>query len=111
MNITLRPALFLLLTFAALAVFAGRAAADDAGEGRIRLIGPSWAASARGNFLFRPCSSERGLAFCIGGEDAAPPSLASRRFTAFTRLAGMFMGRVDALQAGDWKFRFILDIR
>ena len=40
MNITLRhPALFILLTVAALAAAAGRAAADDAGEGRIRLIG------------------------------------------------------------------------
>ena len=109
MNITMRRrALFLLL--ASLALAAGRASAED--EGRIRLEGPSWAPYARGSYLLRPCPSyhERGLAFCLGGDDA-PPSPAAKRFTRFTRLAGMFMGRVEAVSLGDWRVRFILDLR
>jgi len=110
MNITpSRRALFLLLT--ALLLAAGRAAAAD-DEGRIRLEGPSWAPYAHGSYLLRPCPSvhERGLAFCLGGDDA-PPSPAAKRFTRFTRLAGMFMGRVEALSLGDWRVRFVLDLR
>ncbi|HXT01105.1 MAG TPA: hypothetical protein VN915_10550 [Elusimicrobiota bacterium] len=109
MNITTsRRALFLLL--AVLSLAAGRAAAED--DGRIRLEGPSWAPYARGSYLLTPCPSsrERGLAFCLGGDDA-PPSPAAKRFTRFTRLAGMFMGRVEALSLGDWRVRFILDLR
>lgn len=109
MNITLgRRALFLIL--AAVFLAAGRAAADDAG--RIRLEGPSWAPYARGSYLLTPCPSirERGLALCLGGDDA-PPSPAAKRFNRFTRLAGMFMGRVEALSLGDWRVRFILDLR
>lgn len=109
MNITTRrPALLLFL--ASLLLLAGRARAED--EGRIRLEGPSWAAYARGSYLLTPCPSirERGLAFCLGGDDAAP-SPASKRFTRFTRLAGMFMGRVETLTLGDWRVRFILDLR
>lgn len=108
MNITPgRPALFLLAAFLLLA---GRAKASD--EGRIRLEGPSWAPYALGSFLLRPCPSahERGLAFCLGGDDA-PPSPAAKRFTRFTRVAGMFMGRVEAVTLGDWRVRFILDLR
>jgi hypothetical protein len=111
MNITLKhQALFLLLT--TLLLGAVGASAQDADEGRIRLEGPSWASAARGSFLLRPCPSahEHALAFCLGGDDA-PPSPASKKFTRFTRLAGMFMGRVEALTLGDWRVRFILDLR
>ncbi len=111
MNITLRrQALFLLL--ASLLLAAGRAAAQDGDEGRIRLEGPSWASAARGSFLLRPCPSahEHALAFCLGGDDE-PPSPAAKKFTRFTRLAGMFMGRVEAVTLGDWRVRFILDLR
>lgn len=103
-----RRALFLLTASVLLA--AGRAAAED--SGRIRLEGPSWAAYARGSYLLSPCPSihERGLAFCLGGEEA-PASPAAKRFTRFTRLAGMFMGRVETLTLGDWRVRFILDLR
>jgi hypothetical protein len=103
-----RRALFLLL--ASLCLAAARAAAED--DGRIRLEGPSWAPYARGSYLLTPCASvhERGLAFCLGG-DEAPPSPAAKRFTRFTRLAGMFMGRVEALSLGDWRVRFLLDLR
>lgn len=106
---TRRQALFLLL--AALLLAAGRAAADDDG-GRILLEGPSWASTARGSYLLRLCPAEgaRAVAFCLGGEDA-PPSPATRKFTAFTRLAGMFMGRVDALEFGGWRMRFDLELR
>jgi len=110
MNITpCRRAFFLLLASVALA--AGRAAAAG-DEAPIRLEGPSWAPYAHGSYLLRPCPSvhERGLAFCIGGEEA-PPSPAAKRFVRFTRLAGMFMGRVETLTLGDWRVRFILDIR
>jgi hypothetical protein len=111
MNITPRhQALFLLP--AVLLLAAARAAAQESDPGRIRLEGPSWAADARGSFLLRPCPSarEQGLAFCMGGDDA-PPSPAAKKFTRFTRLAGMFMGRVEALTVGDWRVRFILDLR
>ena len=105
-----RPALLLL--FGALLFFAGRATAQEADEGRIRLEGPSWAAAARGSFLLRPCPSarERGIAFCLE-DDETPPSPAAKKFTRFTRLAGMFMGRVEALNIGDWRVRFVLDLR
>ena len=46
----------------------------------------------------------------MGGNEA-PPSPAAKKFTAFTRLAGMFMGRVEAMTVGDWRVRFILDLR
>jgi hypothetical protein len=111
MNITpRRQALFLLLT--GLLFAAVRAAAQEPGESRIRLEGPSWAAAARGSYLLRPCPSahEHGLAFCLG-EDEAPPSPAVKKFVRFTRLAGMFMGRVEALNVGNWRVRFILDLR
>ncbi|MDE2143786.1 MAG: hypothetical protein KGJ84_15365 [Elusimicrobia bacterium] len=94
MNITPgRQALFLLPLLLLLASV--RASAQEEAPARIRLEGPSWSAAASGSFLLRPCPSarEHGLAFCLGG-DAAPPSAAAKRFTAFTRLAGMFMGRV-----------------
>jgi hypothetical protein len=111
MNITPRhQALFLLLT--SLLLCAVRARAQDGDEGRIRLEGPSWASAARGSFLLRPCPSahEHALAFCLGG-DETPPSPAAKKFTRFTRLAGMFMGRVEALNVGNWRVRFILDLR
>ena len=109
MNITLcRRALLLIL--ASLCLAAARAAAED--DGRIRFEGPSWAPYTRGSYLLTPCPSarERGLAFCMGG-DEAPASPAAKKFTRFTRLAGMFMGRVEALSLGNWRVRFILDIR
>jgi hypothetical protein len=109
MNITpRRQALFLLLAASILA--ASGAAAQDDGGGRIRLEGPSWTSAARGSFLLHPCASDRGIAFCLGDVET-PPSPAAKKFTAFTRLAGMFMGRVEALQIGDWRVRFILDLR
>lgn len=33
------------------------------------------------------------------------------KLTRFTRLAGMFMGRVDVLDVGGWRFRFNLELR
>jgi hypothetical protein len=102
----------LFLVFTALLLAAGRAAAQDGEEGRIRLEGASWASAARGSYLLRPCPSahEHALAFCLGGDDA-PPSPAAKKFTRFTRLAGMFMGRVETMTLGDWRVRFILDLR
>jgi len=40
----------------------------------------------------------------------APPS-ASSRLILFTRLAGMFMGRVSPLSAGDWRLCLKIDIK
>jgi hypothetical protein len=39
----------------------------------------------------------------------APPS-APTRLILFTRLAGMFMGRVSPLSAGDWRLCFKIDL-
>jgi hypothetical protein len=40
-----------------------------------------------------------------------PPAQRPGRWTAFTRLAGMFMGRVSALTVGDMRIAFKLEIK
>lgn len=64
----------------------------------------------------RPCAVVDGLALCAPRVGAArahlrPPKDRQSHFTRFTRLAGMFMGRVDAADIGPLKVRFNLELR
>jgi len=63
-----------------------------------------------------PCPVVDGLALCAPRVGAArahlrPPKDRQSHFTRFTRLAGMFMGRVDAADLGPLKVRFNLELR
>lgn len=57
------------------------------------------------------CASEdepfRAFSWRMPAEIAGPPS----RLILFTRLAGMFMGRVDTVSIGDFRLRFKLTLR
>lgn len=98
-----------LFLTAGLLLCAGAAAAQAAAPKTAPSEPPSWETSARGSFLFRPCRSGRRLSLCLGGEDDAPSAFAAR-FDRLTRLAGMFMGRVQAATLCGMRLRLKLDI-
>lgn len=60
------------------------------------------------------CSDSRGLVVCFD-ERSAPVKRAAAKASSgplgkFAKLAGMFMGRVDAADIGNFKFRFKLEL-
>jgi hypothetical protein len=64
------------------------------------------------------CSDGKGLVLCLEDRSSdAARKLKDRRTQSrsalqkFARLAGMFMGRVDAAQVGDFKLRFTLELK
>src|SRR5688572_15643777 len=63
------------------------------------------------------CSDGKGLVLCLEDRsDTARRVKEGRRqsrsaLQKFARLAGMFMGRVDAAQVGNYKLRFTLELR
>jgi hypothetical protein len=74
------------------------------------------------NYAMAPAAATQEMSpFLGGGEDGGvplpqrsflrrtPPPAASR-LVLFTRLAGMFMGRVSPLAVGDWRLCFKVDL-
>lgn len=67
------------------------------------------------------CEAEKSVQLCLeprleGAQGAVKTPARRRReqdgrLTRFTRLAGMFMGRVDVLDTGSFRFRFNLELR
>ena len=68
------------------------------------------------------CEVRDGLSLCVDGRSKEQRRKArvlrdtesaeeAGKMGRLTRLAGMFMGRVDAAEVGDFRFRFILDLR
>jgi len=97
-----------LFLFAALTLCAASASSQDAA---VRRTPPaaSWDSMARGSFLFHSCRTGRGVSLCLGAEDGAPSPFAAR-FEKLTRLAGMFMGRVQAATVCGMRLKLTLDI-
>jgi len=67
-----------------------------------------------------PCVDRRELWLCLSEDDAADafpwsmregPAAPPSKLILFTRLAGMFMGRVDAGSLGSFRLRFKLTLR
>lgn len=65
------------------------------------------------------CEAREGLSLCVGPAaklkkakpERAKAAQQAGTFDRLTQLAGMFMGRVDAVEIGDFRFRFKLDLR
>ena len=81
-----------LLLVAALAFWAGAAAAQE--------VSPN---------LFHPRRTAHGLRLSLFGEEDVPSPFAAR-FQRLTRLAGMFMGRVEAVTLCGMRVRLKLDL-
>ena len=97
-----------LFLIAAMMLCAGAAAAQTA-PNRKPSAAPSLESATRGSYLLHPCRTGRGLSLCLGEEEDAPSAFAAR-FDKLTRLAGMFMGRVQAMTLCGMRIQFKLDI-
>ena len=78
---------------------------------------PAQPARAERRDLAQACDAREGLSLCVQtsapkrGKAKAESREDTSRFTRLTRLAGMFMGRVDAAEIGNFRFRFQLELR
>jgi hypothetical protein len=97
-----------LLLIAAMMLYAGAASAQNAPARKPSDV-PSLESAARGSYLLHPCRTGRGLSLCLG-EEEDPPSAFAARFDKLTRLAGMFMGRVQAMTLCGMRVQLKLDI-
>jgi len=99
-------------------LWASPARAADQGESAVGATQRERAALTVQGWL--PCVDRRELGLCSSEGEATdsfswsmpsevdgPPS----RLILFTRLAGMFMGRVDAVSVGSYRLRFKLTLR
>lgn len=102
-----------LLTTATLGLTAPASAQDDAKTN---------AALAKRTDFSLACQVRDGLSLCLDGRSKEQRRKArilresesaeeAGKMGRLTKLAGMFMGRVDAAEVGDFRFRFILDLR
>jgi hypothetical protein len=102
-----------LLTAATMGLTAPASAQDDA---------KGTPALARRSDFTLACAVRDGLSLCVDSRSRAQRRRArilrdsesaeeAGKMGRLTRLAGMFMGRVDAAEVGDFRFRFILDLR
>ncbi len=110
MSSSLRTALLALI------VVSGPAAAQDAA--RPAETGSPSRPTLR---VAESCALERAVPLCLeprieaeriaGRPDGVRKLEPVGNLTRFTRLAGMFMGRVDVLDTGNFRFRFNLELR
>ena len=98
-----------LLLIAVLTLCAGAAAAQESVPSRKPAPVPSWETDVRGSYLLHPRRTARGLSLRLLGDEDAPSPFAAR-FDKLTRLAGMFMGRVEAVTLCGMRVRLKLDI-
>ncbi|MFI5345615.1 MAG: hypothetical protein ACHQ51_04495 [Elusimicrobiota bacterium] len=98
-----------LILFAGLMMFAGAAAAQNVATDPQKAGVPSLESAVRGSYLLHACRTGRGLSLCLGGDEDAPSAFAAR-FDKLTRLAGMFMGRVQAMTVCGMRVQLKLDL-
>lgn len=70
-------------------------------------------AAKRPDLTASACTAREGLSLCVGKIARKVKARLPRPRTSFdrlTRVAGMFMGRVDAAEVGSMKFRFRLTL-
>lgn len=113
-----RLAQALTLTMLTAAALAAPAAAQDAPKSAPSVKAPRAPDAAPRLDLALACETRDGLSLCVkprAGRKTPPARLSEEdsagRFRRFTRLAGMFMGRVDAASVGPFRLRLTLDLR
>lgn len=103
----------LAILAAALSATSSAAAQDNANE----TTGAPVPALSRQADYANDCSARDGLSLCVRRTKPSRAKAARGKkepegaLTGLTRVAGMFMGRVDAADAGAFRFRFQLALR